>query len=245
MAGALSAHGLPTTYKSPRREKASATPAVAFDTDVDAERAKGRPPKGFAKLNGAEFGPLDSYCDPDFEDLHDKERIAITYAYDGKFWDHQLIVLQVVTEGPDAESSKCYTAELDAKGGPPKQDDPEVWKRDWKRLLREHPFTVYTEMHEVKCEGAPAEDDGHGQVVLASEKNYLPKLGSVMARTITLKRGNVCKAFHAANTKWLRKGPYKAYGISPNNCQTWAQTFTKELKKRGRWALRSPKRERW
>lgn len=52
VAGALSAHGLPTTYKSPRREKASATPAVAFDTDVDAERAKGRPPKGFAKLNG-------------------------------------------------------------------------------------------------------------------------------------------------------------------------------------------------
>ena len=45
VAGALSAHGLPTTYKSPRREKASATPAVAFDTDVDAERAKGRPPK--------------------------------------------------------------------------------------------------------------------------------------------------------------------------------------------------------
>jgi len=113
-----------------------------------------------------------------------------------------------------------------------------VWKRDWKRLLREHPFTVYTEMHEVKCEGAPAED---GWV---PEKNYLPKLGSVMARTITLKRGNACKAFHTANKKWLRKGPYKAHGISPNNCQTWAQTFTKELKKRGRWALRSPKRER-
>ena len=130
-----------------------------------------------------------------------KERIAITYAYDGKFWDHQRIVFQVVTEGPDAESSKCYTAELNANGGPPKQDDPEVWKRDWKRLLREHPFTVYTEMHEVKCEGAPAED---GRV---PEKNYLPKLGSVMARTITLKRGNVCKAFHTANAKWLRKGP--------------------------------------
>ena len=89
-----------------------------------------------------------------------KERIAITYAYDGKFWDHQRIVFQVVTEGPDAESSKCYTAELNANGGPPKQDDPEVWKRDWKRLLREHPFTVYTEMHEVKCEGAPAEVGG-------------------------------------------------------------------------------------
>ena len=27
-----------------------------------------------------------------------KERIAITYAYDGKFWDHQRIVFQVVTE---------------------------------------------------------------------------------------------------------------------------------------------------
>ena len=99
VAGALSAHGLPTTYKSPRREKASATPAVAFDTDVDAERAKGRPPKGFAKLNGAEFVPLDSYCDPDFEDEDKmKERIAITYAHDGKFWDHQRIVFQVVTE---------------------------------------------------------------------------------------------------------------------------------------------------
>ena len=99
VAGALSAHGLPTTYKSPRREKASATPAVAFDTGIDAERAKGRPPKGFAKLNGAKFVPADSYCDLDFED-EDKmeERIAITYAYDGKFWDHQLIVLQVVTE---------------------------------------------------------------------------------------------------------------------------------------------------
>ena len=122
-------------------------------------------------------------------------------------------------------------------GGPPKQDDPEVWKRDWKRLLREHPFTVYTEMHEVKCEGAPGED---GWV---PEKNYLPKLGSVMARTITLKRGNVCEAFHTANKKWRRKGPYKAHGISPNNCQTWAQTFKKELENRGRWALRSG--ERW
>ena len=97
--GALSTSSGTLKVTNPRREKASATPAVAFDTGIDAERAKGRPPKGFAKLNGAKFVPADSYCDLDFED-EDKmeERIAITYAYDGKFWDHQLIVLQVVTE---------------------------------------------------------------------------------------------------------------------------------------------------
>ena len=110
-----------------------------------------------------------------------KERIAITYAYDGKFWDHQRIVFR--TEGPDAESSKCR-AECERRA--PKQDDPEVWKRDWKRLLREHPFTVYTE-HEVKCEGRGG----------WAGPRYLPKLGSVMAAPS--KRGNVCKAF--ANAK--------------------------------------------